>query len=360
LNESFSLYSNLPSTVAIDKNVKNCQTLSTKSLLDDNFGSSICYNRNGHCKKKGYYRISHSYKNDALSLSHEKTKLHHLSYASTYTPNSCLTIFKGATAEYDPIFPSDYLLISLARRNSRSSVIEKLSTSAVTKISSNIEKNNDRSENCNKEFLDSFEFKIKCDEQNKLIKAQKIMEKFGWRPGNGLGKKEQGITAALVVQKLDFRTAVIKNPTISEHEPNVGKLNNYHHLYLGKRDRDQKYYRSKSLRNCNMRVESNGISSTIILTNMVVSGKVDILLANDIKHECVRYGKIEKIVIFETIGTEFPIEESVRIFIDFNESKVINNASIDLNCRWFSCRKINAKSYDKRSFIAKDLGFKRV
>merc|ERR1711918_321415 len=46
-----------------------------------------------------------------------------------------------------------------------------------------------------------------------LFKAQKMLEKFGWRPGNGLGKEKQGITAALFVQKVDFRTAVIRTCT---------------------------------------------------------------------------------------------------------------------------------------------------
>merc|ERR1711959_679806 len=38
-----------------------------------------------------------------------------------------------------------------------------------------------------------------------LLAAQNILEKFGWKPGTGLGKNKQGMTAALTVQKIDAR-----------------------------------------------------------------------------------------------------------------------------------------------------------
>lgn len=39
--------------------------------------------------------------------------------------------------------------------------------------------------------------------------AQKMLEKFGWREGEGLGKERQGMAAPLVAQKTNKHSAVI-------------------------------------------------------------------------------------------------------------------------------------------------------
>jgi len=126
---------------------------------------------------------------------------------------SCLTLFKEAKTEYDPKFPINYLPILFSRKNFRTSAIEKLMVFFVIK-SISMKRRKYHKKDILKEFTEA---KSKSDsnyEKNKLSKAQKILEKFGWRPSNGLGKNKQGITAALIIQKIDTRTAVITTPTI--------------------------------------------------------------------------------------------------------------------------------------------------
>lgn len=41
--------------------------------------------------------------------------------------------------------------------------------------------------------------------------AQRMLEKFGWREGEGLGKARQGMATPLIAQKTDKRSAVIVN-----------------------------------------------------------------------------------------------------------------------------------------------------
>lgn len=41
--------------------------------------------------------------------------------------------------------------------------------------------------------------------------AQRMLERFGWREGEGLGKARQGMATPLIAQKTDKRSAVIVN-----------------------------------------------------------------------------------------------------------------------------------------------------
>lgn len=53
--------------------------------------------------------------------------------------------------------------------------------------------------------------------------AQKMLEKMGWKEGDGLGRNRQGISTPLVMQKTDKHTAVIVNaPGPPEKRAKVG------------------------------------------------------------------------------------------------------------------------------------------
>nr|CAD7258226.1 unnamed protein product [Timema shepardi] len=168
--------------------------------------------------------------------------------------------------------------------------------------------------------------------------AAKIMAKYGFREGQGLGKKEQGIASALQVEKTSKRGGriirendVMPPPTISspgamsqvqpsKPEPTITEI-------------------------------MKSPSKVVLLRNMVGPGEVDEDLEPEVKDECnTKYGDVIKVIIFEQPNV--PHEEAVRIFVEFKriESAIKGElqqdyAVVDLNGRFFGGRQVKAGFY---------------
>ncbi|CAF1059770.1 unnamed protein product, partial [Didymodactylos carnosus] len=121
--------------------------------------------------------------------------------------------------------------------------------------------------------------------------AAKIMAKMGYKEGQGLGKSQQGMSQALVVEKTSKRGGKI----LHEKELPLKQGN-----------------------------------------NMVGGGEVDEMLEGETKEECQKYGEVEKVVIFEI--PDSPDEEAVRIFVEFKRVESAVKAVVDLNGRYFAGR----------------------
>ncbi|TNN36100.1 Splicing factor 45 [Liparis tanakae] len=121
--------------------------------------------------------------------------------------------------------------------------------------------------------------------------AHKIMQKYGFKEGQGLGKHEQGLSTALSVEKTSKRG---------------GKI------IIG--DAAEKHSSKKSDANPLTEILKNP-TKVVLLRNMVGRGEVDEDLEGETKEECEKYGKVVKCVIFEIAVV--PDEDAVRIFLEF-------------------------------------------
>ncbi|CAG8482464.1 3164_t:CDS:2 [Dentiscutata heterogama] len=159
--------------------------------------------------------------------------------------------------------------------------------------------------------------------------AHRILAKYGWQEGQGLGKNEQGINEPLKVQKTDYRSGIIVNtstniPAQAKSDPIPS----------------------------NVEVPSR----VILLTNMVGPGEVDDTLQEETADECnEKYGTVERCLIFEVPHGKLPDDQAVRIFVKFEAQAAALKAKKDLNGRFFGGRSVTAKFFDESRFDKYDL-----
>uniref|UniRef100_A0A0E0JJP1 G-patch domain-containing protein n=1 Tax=Oryza punctata TaxID=4537 RepID=A0A0E0JJP1_ORYPU len=154
-----------------------------------------------------------------------------------------------------------------------------------------------------------------------MTAAQRMMAKMGWKEGQGLGKQEQGITAPLVAKKTDRRGGVIVDENSSKQEKKPKSVN-----FDGPPTR------------------------VLLLRNMVGPGEVDDELEEEVASECSKYGTVSRVLIFEITQADFPAEEAVRIFIQFERAEEATKAMIDLEGRFFGGRVVHATFFDEERF----------
>ncbi|MCL7045939.1 hypothetical protein MKW94_026426 [Papaver nudicaule] len=159
-----------------------------------------------------------------------------------------------------------------------------------------------------------------------MTAAQKMMAKMGWKQGQGLGKQEQGITTPLMAKKTDKRAGVIVNAS----EPKSEK-------------------KPKS-------VNINGAPTRVLLLrNMVGPGEVDDELEEEVASECAKYGTVTRVLIFEITEPDFPVDEAVRIFVQFERSEETTKALVDLDGRFFGGRVVRGTFFDEEKFGKNEL-----
>lgn len=159
--------------------------------------------------------------------------------------------------------------------------------------------------------------------------AAKIMAKYGFKDGQGLGKQEQGISMALQVEKTSKRGGriihekesllpslepqVVAAPVLPPQEPSMTEM-------------------------------MKAPSKVIMLRNMVGPGEVDDELEPEVKEECNRkYGEVITVHICEMPNVT--PEETVRIFVEFTKVESAIKALADLNGRFFGGRQVKCVFY---------------
>ncbi|PIN07330.1 mRNA splicing factor [Handroanthus impetiginosus] len=160
--------------------------------------------------------------------------------------------------------------------------------------------------------------------EGKMTAAQRMMARMGWKQGQGLGKQEQGITTPLMAKKTDKRGGVIVNASES----------------------------SKKVKSVNF----NGTPTRVVLLrNMVGPGEVDDDLEGEVAEECAKFGTVTRVLIFEITEANFPHDEAVRIFVQFERAEQATKALIELEGRFFGGRVVHASFYDEDRFNNNEL-----
>lgn len=176
--------------------------------------------------------------------------------------------------------------------------------------------------------------------------AHKIMQKYGFKEGQGLGKHEQGLSTALSVEKTSKRGGkIIIGDAAEKPGSSPGSAET-----PGSSAADPS---KKSEANPLTEILKNP-TKVVLLRNMVGRGEVDEDLEGETKEECEKYGKVVKCVIFEI--AEVTDDEAVRIFLEFERVESAIKAVVDLNGRYFGGRVVKACFYNLDKFRVLDLG----
>ncbi|CRK93176.1 CLUMA_CG006720, isoform A [Clunio marinus] len=168
--------------------------------------------------------------------------------------------------------------------------------------------------------------------------AAKIMAKYGFKDGQGLGKQEQGISMALQVEKTSKRGGRI----IHEKEiaiPNLPVPEMSAPLTTAPAPPPEQ----------SITEMMKAPSKVIMLRNMVGPGEVDDELEPEVKEECNRkYGEVVTVHICEMPNVT--PEETVRIFVEFTRIESAIKALVDLNGRFFGGRQVKCVFYSSEKY----------
>jgi len=222
--------------------------------------------------------------------------------------------------------------------------------------------------------------------------AAKLMAKYGYKEGSGLGKDGQGISTALVVEKTSKRGGrivkglgdeqtptpepfkppggaaipppammdddIFESPLVTENTSETGGGDSEYgggggggeYGGFGLVPQPPEEFKSpmappKPLLTDMMKKPSK----VVMLKNMVGPGEVDEELEPEVKEECEgKYGEIIKVKIKEMPGVVE--EEAVRIFLEFKRQECAIKALVDLNGRFFGGREVCASFYNVQDF----------
>ncbi|KAL3282876.1 hypothetical protein HHI36_006035 [Cryptolaemus montrouzieri] len=180
--------------------------------------------------------------------------------------------------------------------------------------------------------------------------AAKIMAKYGFREGQGLGKQEQGMSSALQVEKTSKRGGrIIHEKELLQLQAEMEKEKENANLTITDIMKNPSKVRIDQLFSGYASTECMNILQVVLLKNMVGPGEVDDDLEPEVKEECnTKYGEVGSCIIHE-IPHDNP-EEAVRIFVEFRRIESAIKAVVDLNGRFFGGRQVKATFYDTEKF----------
>ncbi|KAJ5067124.1 splicing factor 45 spf45 [Anaeramoeba ignava] len=175
--------------------------------------------------------------------------------------------------------------------------------------------------------------------------AKNVLQKFGWKPGKGLGRNEDGVVYSLNTKKSTWT----KNQTIenmahdekkelarierkdtqkSKNLENLKNMKNVENLEnlenVENLDNLDNLDNLENLEN-EVKEEQKDLDKlevptlVILLLNLVGKGEVDNDLTTEVQEECTRFGNVESCFVFEVIDESVPGNEAVRVFVKFSD-----------------------------------------
>ncbi|CAL8103219.1 unnamed protein product [Orchesella dallaii] len=190
--------------------------------------------------------------------------------------------------------------------------------------------------------------------------AARIMAKYGYKEGQGLGKKEQGMSTALQVEKTSHRIGRIIHEKDIPKEAGVvltnplgfmgsslasSYIDDEEEIKIDPTQLGPPPQESKDVVRLSM---ADTPSKVVLLTNMVGPGEVDDDLEPEVKEECEKYGEVLTVTVFQMPDVDS--EDAIRIFVEFTEIESARKAIADLNGRYFGGREVKAHFYDAEKF----------
>jgi len=136
--------------------------------------------------------------------------------------------------------------------------------------------------------------------------GKKMLEKMGWKNGEGLGSKLQGVKGCLAPGRNNVPTMVMDS--------------------------------SRILR----------------LQNMVGPGEVDDGLRTEVGTECSKFGTVINVIVHET-KKKVAEEHTVNVFVEFMTPEVCEFAIQSFNGRFFGGRRVLAAFFPQDRYTARDL-----
>lgn len=139
--------------------------------------------------------------------------------------------------------------------------------------------------------------------------AERMMSKFGWEEGKGLGASESGITAALSVQRHPAASASSSKKTKKKKEQEAAPAQ------TGMAGRSVVVDASRDQRIAEQKAQMGGDASRVVmLTNLCGRDEVDDDLPGEVAEEANKIGVVERCFVYVVPG-ETRDDEAVRIFL---------------------------------------------